>query len=216
MINYSLDSDIRKKVIVGLFIISFAINIPLNYVWDLLFSLILKIPVVEQVVSQFEIIGVVAKQLSIIAVFGLLYTIFSKWMWKLRVVKRFTKVPDLNGEWEGVLESSHKDPDTKKSVILDITATITQTWNAVQVICHFPNSSSYSRTATLQINANNGVVLGFSFNNDSKDVNLSVRQYIGYNELVYNGENKLEGKYFTNRGKGTHGTINLTKKVKKH
>ena len=153
MINYSLDSDIRKKVIVGLFIISFAINIPLNYAWDLLFSLILKIPVVEQVVSQFEIIGVVAKQLSIIAVFGLLYTIFSKWMWKLRVVKRFTKVPDLNGEWEGVLESSHKDPDTKKSVILDITATITQTWNAVQVICHFPNSSSYSRTATLQINA---------------------------------------------------------------
>lgn len=216
MINYSLDSDIRKKVIVGLFIISFAINIPLNYVWDLLFSLILKISVVEQVVSQFEIIGVVAKQLSIIAVFGLLYTIFSKWMWKLRVVKRFTKVPDLNGEWEGVLESSYKDPNTKKPVILDITATITQTWNTIQVICHFPNSSSYSRTATLQINANKGMVLGFSFNNDSKDVNLPVRQYTGYNELVYNGENKLEGNYFTDRGRGTHGTINLTKKAKKH
>ncbi len=90
-------------------------------------------------------------------------------------------------------------------------ATIKQDWNKISIKCKFgESSSSYSKTASLYVDDIEGVMLTFTYINDSKNPNWEARKHDGCN-IFHCGDGVLDGKYFTDRGNGTHGTIQLMK-----
>ncbi len=214
MTNYSIDSSIRRKIIVILFVISLLLFIPMNAILTTVYNLIIMLlPSTANFFNLLSEIGISVSAVSLLSVFAMLYFIFCKFVWKMKLVAKFTGVPNLNGDWQGTLVSSHINPETNKKTVLDMTMVIIQDWNSISIRSTFPKSSSYSKTASLHINEQKGIVLGFSYRNDSMNVDIDSREFSGYNELTYKND-ILEGIYFTNRNEGTHGTIKL-KKIKK-
>lgn len=215
MVNYAIDSDIRRKVIIILVVVSLLLLEPINLLLETLYNLIIGVfPFIETPFSKLSIIGFDVSKLTFFALFGLLYGVFIKLAWKFKLVVKLTKVPNLNGVWEGKLISSFKAPDTGEQIPpIDMSVEIKQNWTSMSVCCYFPKSTSYSKMTSLHINDTKGCVLGFSYRNDSAEVTINTREFSGYNELVYKNET-LSGVYFTNREDGTHGTIEL-KRLKK-
>lgn len=210
MKSYSLDSSIRKEVICILLVISFLLQVPMNWLLEKCYPLVLsQTPCFEAIFSQLSIIGVEISHISVLGIFGLLYVTFVKHLWKCKIIRRMTGVPNLEGVWTGILKTSAINPTTGEAYDpINMHVEITQDWNSIRIICHFKDSDSYSKTASIQLHHPKGCVLGFSYSNESKDIMLKTREYSGYNELVYSG-NYLSGFYFTNREDGTHGIINL-------
>ena len=48
---------------------------------------------------------------SVMGFYGLLYSIFDKYLWRLKPMRKIglVKVPDLNGTWKGYVSSSFND-----------------------------------------------------------------------------------------------------------
>lgn len=214
MTNYSIDSSIRRKIIVILFMISLLLFIPINAILTFVYNLITTLlPTTANFFNLLSEIGISVSAVSLLSIFAMLYFIFCKFGWKNKTIIKFTGVPNLNGDWQGTLVSSRINPETNENIVLDMTMVIIQDWNSISIKSTFPESSSYSKTASLHINEQKGIVLGFSYRNDSMNVGIDSREFSGYNELTYK-DDTLEGIYFTNRNNGTHGTIKL-KKIKK-
>lgn len=211
MHNYSIDTDCRKKAIVFIMIISFLLNSflyhPINLFIDFIGD---KISIISDLTFQFDKIGIAVNQVSVLGIFGIIYLLYSKFLWKTKVFKKFHNVPDLNGEWDGGYLSSYIDEfgRPKKD---GCSATIKQDWNKISIKCKFgESSSSYSKTASLYVDDIEGVMLTFTYINDSKNPNWEARKHDGCN-IFHCGDGVLDGKYFTDRGNGTHGTIQLMK-----
>lgn len=92
MHSYSLDTEVRKVVIVTITVISVAIQSALKN-WQSLIG-----------ISESLLIPI-----SFGVIFGLLYFIFDKFVWKY--LTSITNVPDLSGEWECTGNSSYKEDD---------------------------------------------------------------------------------------------------------
>lgn len=214
MTNYSIDSSIRRKIIVILFVISLLLIKPANALLAAVYTLIINVwPITTDFFDLLSEIGVSVSAVSLLSIFSILYWGFCKFLWKTKPITKFTGIPNLNGDWEGKLISSYIDPKTNKNFVLDMTVEIVQDWNSISIKSTFPESTSYSKTASLHTNEQKGIILGFSYRNDSMKVDIDSREFSGYNELTYKN-NTLEGVYFANRNDGTHGTIKLKKKNK--
>lgn len=214
MINYSIDSAIRRKIIVFFFVISLLLVKPINMILTVAYDFTIRVlPFTEDCFDLFSKIGISVSEVSLLSVFAILYVLFCKFVWKIKLVAKMTGIPDLSGAWEGKLISSYINPETNKKAELDMTVEIIQDWNSISIRSKFPESSSYSKTASLHINEQKGIVLGFSYRNDSMNVDIDSREFSGYNELTYKIDT-LEGVYFTNRNDGTHGIIKLKKRKK--
>lgn len=214
MTSYSVDTSIRKNVIIVLVIIGLMLVNPMDWLLEKIYSeIVYHFPFIQPVFNLLSILGMNFFGISFLSIFSLLYTIFSKCLWKCKYIIMLTGVPNLNGRWKGKLKSSHKDKKTGKSKEpIDIEMEIVQNWNLMNVKCYFPESNSYSKMISLHTKDPKGCLLGFSYRNDSMDVDIVAREFSGFNELVYKND-ELKGVYFTNRGDGTHGTIFL-KRVK--
>ena len=211
MHNYSIDTDCRKKVIVIIMIISFILNSLLYQPLNLLINFVgEKIPLFFDLITLCDNIGLSINQFSVLGIFGIIYLLYSKFLWKTKAFKKFHNVTDLNGEWDGSYLSSYIDEfgQPKRD---GCSATIKQDWNKISIKCKFgESSSSYSKTASLCVNDIEGVMLTFTYINDSKNPNWDTRKHDGCN-IFHCGDGVLDGKYFTDRGHGTHGTIQLIK-----
>ena len=162
MINYSVDSSIRRKIIVCLFILSLLLAEPANMILSWLYNLIVEwVPSIKQYLLFLSQIGISLSEVSLLSVFAVLYWLFSEFLWKIKIITKFTKIPNLNGIWKGKLVSSYIDPDTNKQIApMDISLEIKQNWNAINIKAHFTKSNSYSKTASLHTNEQKGIVLG--------------------------------------------------------
>ncbi len=211
MHNYSIDTDCRKKAIIFIMIISFIVNSLLYYPINSLINFVEnKIGFISDLILQLDKLGISINQVSVLGIFGIMYLLYTNFLWKAKVLKKFHDVPDLNGEWYGSYLSSYTD-ESGKPIIGSCSAIIKQDWNKISIKCTFgESSSSYSKTASLYVDDIEGVILTFTYINDSKNPNWETRKHDGCN-IFQCGDGVLEGKYFTDRGNGTHGTIQLTK-----
>lgn len=211
MHNYSVDTDCRKKVIVIIMIISFILNSLLYQPLNLLINFVgEKIPLFFDLITLCDNIGLSINQFSVLGIFGIIHLLYSNILWKTKKIKKLHHIPDLNGEWSGGYSSSFVDENGKEKVG-DCSATIKQNWNKISIKCIFgESSSSYSKTASLYVNDIEGVMLTFTYINDSKNPNWETRKHDGCN-ILRCGDGALDGKYFTDRGNGTHGRIQLIK-----
>lgn len=211
MHSYSIDTDCRKKAIVIIMIISFISNSLLYHPLNLLINFVgEKIPFFADLITLCDNIGLSINQFSVLGIFGIIYFFYSKFLWKIKILKRLHNVPDLNGEWSGGYLSSYVDENGQKKLD-SCSAIIKQNWNKISIKCNFgESSSSYSKTASLYVDDIEGHTLTFTYINDSTNPNWETRKHDGCN-IFHCGDGVLVGKYFTDRGNGTHGTIQLIK-----
>ena len=149
---------------------------------------------------------------SIALVFGVSYWAFDNWLWRwqfLRVM-RLISVPDLRGTWTGTIASSYTDFEKTQSV----TVTIEQTWTKMAVRLNAAESRSWSITASVLTNALEGLILTYLFDNEPKAESIGTMQrFRGTTVLVNTEPDRLEGHYFTGRGRETHGSMKLCRRL---
>ena len=150
---------------------------------------------------------------SIALVFGVSYWAFDNWLWRwqfLRVM-RLISVPDLRGTWTGTIASSYSAFEKNQQV----TVTIEQTWTKMVERLNAAESRSWSITASVLTNAPEGLVLTYLFDNEPKAESIGTMQrFRGTTVLVSAAPDRLEGHYYTGRGRGTHGSIKLRRRLR--
>ena len=137
---------------------------------------------------------------SIPLVFGVSYWAFDNWLWRwqfLRVL-RLVSVPDLRGAWMGTIASSY----------------IEQTWTKIVVRLNAAESRSWSITASVLTNAPEGLMLTYLFDNQPEAGSAStMERFRGTTVLVSAAPDQLEGYYYSGRGRGTHGSLKLRRRL---
>ena len=149
---------------------------------------------------------------SIALVFGVSYWAFDNWLWRCRFLRvmRLISVPDLRGVWTGELASSYTSFEKAQPV----TATIEQTWTKMVVRLNAAESRSWSITASVLTNAAEGLVLTYLFDNEPKAESVGTMQrFRGTVVMVRTAPDRLEGYYYTGRGRETHGSLRLRRGV---
>jgi len=148
-----------------------------------------------------------------VGIYGISFGLYNKFIWKWKVLYRWHHIPNLNGKWQGTVESPLKEKSS------DITADIKQTWTKIQVQTRAV-SGAHSESGMIEVVSNDeksDTFFRYSFRTERGN-----EKYIGYNKLQYTGS-KLEGEYFTNKklsdkqcdeGKGSKGVILLKRILK--
>ena len=140
--------------------------------------------------------------------YAVLYWLFDNhlWRWRLWRTTGLLKLPDLNGNWEGRVESSHGNGSTHEVAI-----SITQRWSKLLVTFETEQSRSYSITATLKFVDLANPELSYLYVNQPKALAPgSMEMHRGTSSLELRGS-VLEGEYYTGRGRMTFGSIRLTR-----
>ena len=141
-------------------------------------------------------------------VFGVSYWTFDNWFWHwpfLRVL-RLISVPDLRGAWTGTIASSY----TRFEQMQPVTVTIEQTWTKIVVRLNAAESRSWSLTASILTNSPEGLVLTYLFDNQPEaESDSTMERFRGTTVLVSDASDRLEGYYYTGRGRETYGSLKL-------
>ena len=145
--------------------------------------------------------------------YAVLYWLFDNHLWRWRLWRNtgLLKVPDLNGKWEGHVESSYGNGSTHEVAI-----SIAQRWSKLLVTFETEQSRSYSITATLKVVDLANPELSYLYVNQPKALAPgSMEMHRGTSSLELKGS-VLEGEYYTGRGRMTYGSITLTRINKIH
>lgn len=146
---------------------------------------------------------------SVLGLFFLMYEIFNKSLWKWEVFKAFglVKVPDLNGKWNGTLNTSYDGYKLNRTV----TASITQSWTEMIMYLETNQSRSYTLTSAILVNQPNGITLSYEyFDEPITTAPETMHSHRGSGILKLNVNNlELKGEYYTGRDRMTNGSIFL-------
>ena len=189
MHSYSID-DKRIKVLASIGGISFLVSLfileKINGFVDSIngISYINDIPYIREIPT----FGVV---------FMAVFYLFDRYLWKYKS----SKVPNLNGDWEGKIETSHNDGEE-----IDVKVTIKQTWSSISIILETANSRSKSEVASIM--SKSRLVYQF-FNEPLFRSEKTLHKHYGVTMLDFKENDILEGFYFTDRDRKTQGDIYL-------
>ena len=114
-------------------------------------------------------------------------------------------MPDLNGKWAGVVESSYSQAGPAHSV----SVTVVQRWSKMALTLETEHSRSTSTTAHLRTIDLPNPQLSYQYVNEPKPNapgTMEMHKGTATLELVGTG---LEGDYYTGRGRGEVGTVKL-------
>lgn len=146
---------------------------------------------------------------SVLGFYGVVFWIMNRWVWKTRVL-RWVGVapPNLNGVWTGELKSSFDE----YQAVYAVTMYVVQTWSQMSVVFMTVTSDSRSNGAALEKRPEGTWILTHQFLNEPKaQSSVDMQIHRGTSSLVFDGDNTLTGEYYTGRGRGTHGTVSLTR-----
>lgn len=203
MHTYSIDKDIREKVIIIIFVLSMIFSLVCTHFGSVYidgFKNKLLTSEVGIFIEFFEWLEVGPNFLGVPLWYGALSFIYNKWAWKWSMLRRLHNVPDLNGKWVGSLTSSYNGQTIPMEMFIE------QTWNKISFKSVFTQtkSNSYSNAAAIYVDSNNGIEISFAFRNTSYSVQNNMQSYIGYNILNLVGENKIIAQYMNNRDNPNH------------
>ena len=139
--------------------------------------------------------------------FSGLHWLFDHYVWRLGLLRklRLIQVPDLNGKWAGVVESSYSQAGPAHSV----SVTVVQRWSKMALTLETEHSRSTSTTAHLRTIDLPNPQLSYQYVNEPKPNapgTMEMHKGTATLELVGTG---LEGDYYTGRGRGEVGTVKL-------
>jgi len=147
--------------------------------------------------------------LSALGVFGILYYLFDRFLWKYFPG---VGIPNISGSWSGKINRG-TEPGKTEGKMADVTAKITQTWTRIDVVFKGTHSISRSEVAGLFVNNPDHIELCYSYQKRPNDAAGSGHQYSdGYTRLIFEksvNNATLIGRYFSDEFRG--GTITLSK-----
>lgn len=205
MHTYSINNDKRVKVITIMILISIIITPGFNYLLDKISNLFSEKGTLKNIIDIIDNFGYNIKQFSVLFVFGIIYFLYDRYLWKIKIYKiGFSSIPNLSGVWKGKYKSSWKE------TVGDVSLSIKQTWTKIQIISYNEKSKSYSRVVSLLYDTNKNVELIFQYENEPGSNRVkTMNPHKGFSELIYNEElNRLEGYYTSDqRTRNTHGDV---------
>jgi hypothetical protein len=144
-------------------------------------------------------------------VYAALYWVFDRYAWRIPVIGRALKVPDLSGRWtcEGV--GLDRDPSVRWSG----TVVIVQSWDRLRVHLRTDQSCSDSVAAALLHDEAAGYRLMYHYRNQPRIGEAELTAHHGFAELTFApGAQSASGEYFNGRGRNTFGTMKLMKEAR--
>jgi hypothetical protein len=147
----------------------------------------------------------VKKLPEVVTVFVVLRFLFTKWFWRWRWFKGWLiQFPDLQGTWEGELESTWENPETKqRPAAIKIFLVIRQTFSTITCTLFTKESVSYSKAAQIAKDEEaDAISLSFSYTNRSKATireRSAIHDGAAHLRVVSIPSQMLEGEYWTSR-----------------
>lgn len=155
---------------------------------------------------------------DVVMIYAVLLFVFTKWIWRMRFLQGWlVPFPDLEGTWEGTLQTTWIDPKTKKSPApIPLILVIRQSFDLISCVMYTKESSSHSTAASFMKEDDSGIKrLTYVYSN-RPDASIRERSAVHDGAAILTiaskPKKKLEGEYWTNRK--TTGSINLTFKSK--
>jgi hypothetical protein len=144
--------------------------------------------------------------LKLYSVAGTVVTLFvlavDRYLWRFRIVRRFTGMPSLAGTWRGTLTSSFEVSPGVASPPIPIAILITQTASRMTATLFSADSSSVSQRVQLEQRSDGRWSLVWLYENTPfQAVRTRTGRHTGAAELTVEGElgDSLRGSYFTDR-----------------
>jgi hypothetical protein len=147
---------------------------------------------------------------SVPLLYGILYALFDKYCWRWWIFRRtdIVKVPMLGGVWRGYSQSSFDEFQTSHQIEMRIE----QRWTAIRITFRGDLSGSHSILAAIFVDAPDGVVLDYEYQNEPlPGAREAMQIHHGTARLRVIAETEMEGYYYTGRGRSNHGSIQLTR-----
>ena len=116
-------------------------------------------------------------------------------------------IPDLNGIWEGQVESSYQEG----RAVYPVSIVIKQRWSRMVVTLETDYSRSHSIAASLRTDDTPNPELSYLYINEPKATAVSTMNMHRGTTVVELKNGILDGEYYTGRGRMTFGTIKLTR-----
>lgn len=141
----------------------------------------------------------------------ILFFLVDRLLWRRGPLRWFgiVKVPNLNGTWSGHLKSSYDEYRTE----YEATLRIQQTWTRMSVRLTRGQSTSHSEAGTILVDAGPGPRLSYEYVNEPKVGQVeTMAMHRGTATQVLHDEGvirRLEGQYYTNRGRGNVGSLHF-------
>lgn len=155
--------------------------------------------------------GIPLTGISAVSIFGLLWLLFDRCLWKVGLVRRVLLVPDLNGNWKCAGQTISKGSELV-DYKWDATITISQSWSKMLVRLETSQSSSKSIAASLYHEGDRRYRLIYHYTNDPKPSEQELRRHSGLTDLLFNASVRTaEGRYFTDGDRLTVGEMELTR-----
>ena len=139
--------------------------------------------------------------LSPLAVYGIIFLLFDKFLWKLEIFRilKIVSFPDLNGRWEGTQRSTFKKDG--KNVEVATCLEIKQNFSSVVVKGYYEKSGSDSVVATFK-EINGETFLYYTYDNDPNTLKAGTMQsHKGTAKIkLLAQESKIHGFYWNSIG----------------
>lgn len=150
---------------------------------------------------------------STMAIFGALFALFEHCAWRWPLLHRLgvVNVQDLSGEWKGHVKralngGAGAEEDLPARVV------IAQTWRSISVVLTTATSRSVSISAALLVMDPANRTLSYEYTSEpAPHAPAALQQHRGTAVVCIKPDGKLEGQYYTGRGRGTFGSFELNR-----
>ncbi|WP_217424832.1 hypothetical protein [Pandoraea aquatica] len=155
--------------------------------------------------------GLVMWPLTAGLIYAALYWVFDRYVWKIDVIAKFLKVPNLAGKWH--CDGQTINPDKTPGCKWEAEVTIIQSWDKLRVRLKTTQSASNSIAAALVYDQADGFRLLYNYKNEPRLGEAELVSHRGAAEFTFGPDLKTaEGEYFNGHGRFTFGTMKLTRK----
>jgi hypothetical protein len=155
-------------------------------------------------------LGVIYGLPGIFTIYGVLYYGFRILFWRWNYIRLlfFIKTPIISGTYSGIIKSSYDNFQSEKKAEI----AIQQFWDKALIELKTDTSYSYSKSCSITITDQSTPTISYIYQNEPKSGSVET-MVIHYGMcLLEVNNNKIDGEFFTGRGRVTYGTIEANKK----
>jgi len=145
---------------------------------------------------------------SLTGFYGIGHHVFDTYVWRWPVWKRLgvVRLCDINGDWTGIVRSSHDGFGEPRKVQLKAL----QTWTCISIVLRAEESRSHSLTASLLVmHDHTEPVIVYTYSNEPLSKAAGTMHTHRGNCEISIIDDRMEGYYFSGRDRSNHGDIEL-------